>query len=69
VQDFVHLAGVADLIVDDFALARGERARLHEVVDEEAVAAIRRDAAGRGVRLLEIAEILEIGHDVAQAGG
>ena len=38
-------------------------------VDEEAVAARRRHAAGRGVRAGDEAELLEVGHHVADRGG
>src|SRR5438445_12144961 len=39
------------------------------MIDEETISAVGRNAPGRGVRLLQVAEVFEIGHDVAQAGG
>ena len=44
-------------------------ARRHEVVDEEAVALVGRDAPGRRVRLDEVALLLEHGHLVAHRRG
>src|SRR5581483_6637252 len=41
---------------------------LHQMIDEEAIAAVGRHATCGGMRLCEISEILEVGHDVAQAG-
>jgi hypothetical protein len=56
------------LIIDRVAFALRKAARAHQVIDEKAVAAVGRDSPGRRVRLGEIAEVLEIGHDVAEAG-
>ena len=50
---------------DGAALGRWQTRRTLEVIDEEAVAAVGRDAAGRGVRLHEVALALEDRHVVA----
>ena len=50
---------------DGAALGRGQTRRPLEVVDEEAVAAVGRDATGRGVRLHQVALTLEDRHVVA----
>ena len=68
VKNVIDLGAVGDLLVDRLTLPLRERPRRHQVVDEEAVAAVGRNAAGRGVRLRQVAEVLEIGHDVAEAG-
>ena len=39
--------------------------RFHQRLDVEVVAGAARHPAGRGVRLLEVAALLEVGHDVA----
>ena len=67
-QNFVDLVRVADLIVDRLAFARAQGAGSHQIIDEEAVSAVGRHPAGRGMRLLEISEVFEVGHDVAEAG-
>jgi hypothetical protein len=40
-----------------------------EGIDVEAVGPVGRHPAGGGVRLLQEAQILQVGHDVAQCGG
>ena len=45
-----------------------ERLRFEQEIDVEAVAAVGRDAAGRGVRLLDEAFLLEPRQDVADRG-
>ena len=42
-----------------------ERLHHHQAVDEEAVALRRRDAPGRRVRARDVAQLLEVGHHVA----
>mgnify|MGYP006175175925 CR=1 FL=1 len=46
-------------------LAGLQRLHRQQRVDEEAVAARRRDAAGRGVRAGDVAHVLKVGHDIA----
>ncbi len=69
VHDLVELAGSGDLLVDRATLVLGQPAGLHQVIDVEAVAAVGRDAPGRGVRLMEVAEVLEIRHHVPEGRG
>src|SRR3989441_8211071 len=57
-----------DLTVDRLALPVSQRARLHQVIDEEAVAAFGGHPAGGSVGLLKVSVVLEVGHDVAKAG-
>jgi hypothetical protein len=59
----LHVAG--NLV----ALALVDCPHLEHGVDEEAEAFLGGGAAGRGVRRGDQAEILEIGHDVADGGG
>ena len=54
-----------DLRLDRAALLVGEIADLHEGVDEEAQAALRRQPAGRDMRRIDEAEMLEIAHHIA----
>ena len=53
---------------DGPAVGRVERTLFGEVVDEVAVPEVGRDPAGGGVRLHEIAVVLEHGHVVADGG-
>jgi hypothetical protein len=55
--------------LDALALLLGEVADLEQAVDEEFQPGIGRQAAGRGMRRVEQAEILQVGHDVADGGG
>src|SRR5207249_11606005 len=51
-------------------LLRGEDRRpRHEALDEVAVAEVRRDASGRGVRVHQEAKLLECGELVPHGGG
>ena len=52
----------------DAALLVGQVADLHEGVDEEAQAALRRQPAGRDMRRIDEAEMLEVAHHVADRG-
>ena len=63
-------AGVAglDLRLDLPALVGRQVADLEERVDEEAEAEFGRQPPGRGVRRVDQAELLEVGHDVADRG-
>ena len=58
-----------DLRLDDTALLLGEVAEFHEGVDEEAQALLGRQAAGRDVRRIDEAKLLEVAHHVAHGGG
>ena len=58
----------AEELADLLARRLVEAAGRHEVVDEEPVALVGRDPAGRRVRLHEIALLLEHGHLVAHRG-
>jgi hypothetical protein len=60
--------GGGHLRLDGVALVRREVAELHQRVDEEAQARLRRQAAGRGVRRVDEAGFLEVLHDVAHRG-
>ena len=62
------VAGSLDLRLDDAALLVGEVAELHEGVDEEAQALLRRQPAGRDMRRVDEAEMLEVAHHVADGG-
>ena len=55
--------------LDALALVLGEVADFQQAVDEQAQPGIGRQAAGRGVRGVEQAEVLQVGHDVADGGG
>src|SRR5688572_25334710 len=67
VKDFFDLTGVTDLIVDRMPLGLRQTARVHHVVDEKAIPAIGGDPTGRGVRLLQVPEILEVSHHIPKA--
>ena len=47
----------------------GEVADLHQRIDEEAQAELGRQPAGRGMRRIDQAELLEVRHHVADRGG
>src|SRR6185436_3708256 len=66
--NIVDRGGLPDFVVDGFALVLGERAGAHQMIDEETVAAVGGDATRGRVRLGQVAEALEVGHDVAEAG-
>ena len=61
-------AGAGHLRLDRAAIALGQIADLHQGVDEEAQAEFCRQAAGRGVRGIDQAELLEVRHHVAHRG-
>ncbi|OWK18759.1 hypothetical protein AJ88_01455 [Mesorhizobium amorphae CCBAU 01583] len=61
-------AGGAHLRLDDAALLVGKVAKLHEGVDEEAQAGLGRQAAGRNMRGIDQAEMLEVAHHIADGG-
>jgi hypothetical protein len=61
-------AGGGALDVDRGAVVFGKAAGFHQAVDEQAQAQIGRQAPGGGVRGEEQAQLLEIGHDVANRG-
>ena len=64
-----RLAGAGDLGLDLAPLALVEVADLHQRIDEEAQAQLRRQPPGRGVRRIDQAELLEVRHDVAHRSG
>ena len=64
----LRVVGV-QLALELVQLARLERLDHQQRVDEEAVAARRRHAAGGGVRARDEAQLLEVGHHVADRGG
>ena len=66
-QHLVDLVGVPHLFVDRLPIARAEHPGTHQMIDEETVAAVGGNAAGGGMRLLQVSEVLEVGHDVAEA--
>ena len=67
VEETVGLEGLRrELLGDARALLRARDARRHELAHERPVAEIRRHAAGRDVGVGEEAEVLEIGHRVAE---
>jgi hypothetical protein len=53
---------------DGSGVSRGEGRALHEAVHEEAVALVGGDPSGARVRVVEIAEGLQVRHDVAHRG-
>ena len=57
-----------DLRLDQPALVDGKIADLEERIDEEAEPELGRQAPGGGVRRVDEAELLEVGHDVADRG-
>ena len=61
-------AGGRAFAVDVLALFLAEAAQLQQPADEQAEAALGRQAAGRGMRRIEQAGILQIRHDVADGG-
>src|SRR5690606_21637327 len=60
--------GVAEEVLDRAALGAGGRLEGRDLVDEEAVALVRGDAAGRRVRLGDAPALLERRHVVADRG-
>ena len=54
-----------EVVLDVAALLGRHRARLHHRLDEEVVGRRRRHPSRRGVRLHQVAPLLEVGHDVA----
>jgi hypothetical protein len=58
----------ADLRLDAPALLLRQVAKLHEGVDEEAQAFLRRQAAGGDMRRIDEAELFEVAHDIADGG-
>ena len=62
-------AGRGAARLDALALVLGEVADLEQAVDEQFQPGVGRQPAGRGVRRVEQAEILQVGHDVADGGG
>ncbi len=65
-QHGIDLVHMGHLVVDDMTLPVAQDTRLHQIFDEESVTAVCRHAASGGVRLSEIAEVFQIGHDVAE---
>ncbi len=68
-ERFIHAAadgGAARL--DALALLFRDVADFEQAVDEQPQPGVGRQAAGRGVRRVEQAEILQVGHDVADGG-
>ena len=61
-------AGGGDLRLDRLAVVLGHVTDLHQCIDEEAQAAFGRQAAGRGVRRIDEAELFEVRHHVAHRG-
>ena len=59
------LAGGGDLALDGDAVGLAEIADLHQRIDEEPQAELGRQPAGRGVRRIDQAELLQVLHDVA----
>ena len=51
------------------ASRRGQGLVAHQAVHVDAIALVGGHAAGAGVRVVEVPELLEVGHDVAQGGG
>ena len=66
--DRLRLARGRDLRLDRLAVVLGEIADLHQGVDEEAQPHLGRQPAGRGMRRVDEAELLEIRHDIAHRG-
>ena len=63
--------GAADggqLALDRLPLSLREIAQLHYGIDEESQAEFGRQPAGRGMRGIDQAELLQVGHDVAHRG-
>jgi hypothetical protein len=58
-----------DLGLDAPALLIGQVANLEQPVDEQPQPDLGRQASGRGVRRKNVAQMLQIGHDVANRGG
>ena len=64
-QHVVEVDGLGQEALDGPALAGGQRLDLRQPVDEQPVALVGRDPAGRGVRLGDVALVLQHGHVVA----
>ena len=60
--------GRVEVRIDLLADVVGDAPLAHQLVDVQAVGAIRRDAAGGSVGLNEVAAIGQVGHDVADRG-
>src|SRR5450755_1368021 len=54
--------------LDELPVARQRLTELHEGVNVEAVGPARRHTPGGGMRLLQVAEGLEVGHHIAERG-
>ena len=57
-----------DLRLDRAAVGLAEIADLHQRIDEEAQPQLGRQPAGRRVRRIDQAELLQVGHHVAHRG-
>ncbi len=68
-HDVVQVDGAVQEVLDGAPLGAGKRLDAGQLVDEEAVALVRRDAPGARVRLGDEALVLQRGHVVADRGG
>ena len=64
---FLHLQ--LERLVDALRFVNGELLALHQLVDVQAIASGGRDPAGRGMGLLQIAQLHQIRQLVADGGG
>jgi hypothetical protein len=68
VHDVVEVDRAAEEALDRAALGRGQRLDPRELVDEQPVATVGGHPAGAGVRLPDVALLLEDGHVVTHGG-
>jgi len=69
-QDKVHFGAVRfHLLAHRGGLGPRERDLVHQPVDVEAVALVRGDTAGGGMRLAKVAQVRQLSHLIANGGG